>query len=469
MHVALVGDEVRGREPERPPAPVAGDDLALEHERRARGSAGRSRRRRRRRAPGSGSRRRSRDADLDERHDRRLELVAGGEHLGRALRLGAEAEVLADADVPGRRVARSGSARRTPPAAIVENSRSNGITTSSVDAEALDHVALDRERHDQLRRRLGVDDRERVRLEREHGVGPVDHLAVADVDAVEAADRDRRGRAGSASGSCVTLMLHRAWPLLNHGKHDLGSQQPVLRARDRDQPPVAEQPDRPRRRGACRRAPGSGCRCGPAGRRRGRARSPADGRRARRAGRIALVLVVGRQRELADRGPPQRLAVGVAERLDQRPDVGAGRALDLEGRPPLPAPDQFGPVDLDLAGRAARPPRRGAPSCRGARRRPGPPRSSGPSGSIRPVGSSRRSGTRPVSVSSPSGSPVVERQPSRAVATYVFGSAEDVALQARRGAEQDDQQPGRERVERAGVAGLRRRARGGSGRRRRAR
>jgi hypothetical protein len=36
--------------------------------------------------------------------------------------------------------------------------------------------------------------------------------------------------------------------------------------------------------------------------------------------------------------------------------------------------------------------------------------------SISPVGSSSRSGMRPVSVSSPSGSPVEERQPSRAVA-----------------------------------------------------
>ena len=57
-------------------------------------------------------------------------------------------------------------------------------------AQALDHVALDLERHDQLGRRLGVDDAQRVRLEREDRVGPIDHLPVADMDAVEGADRD---------------------------------------------------------------------------------------------------------------------------------------------------------------------------------------------------------------------------------------------------------------------------------------
>ena len=35
-----------------------------------------------------------------------------------------------------------------------------------------------------------VDDAERVGLEREHRVGPADHLPVTDVDAVEGPDRD---------------------------------------------------------------------------------------------------------------------------------------------------------------------------------------------------------------------------------------------------------------------------------------
>src|SRR5262245_54092507 len=41
---------------------------------------------------------------------------------------------------------------------------------------------------------------------------------------------------------------------------------------------------------------------------------------------------------------------------------------------------------------------------------------------MRPVGSTNPPGTFPVSVNAPSLSPVVEVQPSRAVATYVFGS-----------------------------------------------
>ena len=74
------------------------------------------------------------------------------------------------------------------------------------DPQPLDHVALDLERHDQLRRGLRVDDAERMRLEGEHGVGALDHRTMADVDAVEGPDRDPGGR-GSASGSIVTWML----------------------------------------------------------------------------------------------------------------------------------------------------------------------------------------------------------------------------------------------------------------------
>ena len=85
-----------------------------------------------------------------------------------------------------------------------ENSLSNGITTSSLDPEPVDHVALDLERHDQLRRRLGVDHRQRVGLERQHRVGVVDHGLVAEVDAVEGPDRDVPVAPGSASGSWVT-------------------------------------------------------------------------------------------------------------------------------------------------------------------------------------------------------------------------------------------------------------------------
>ena len=66
-----------------------------------------------------------------------------------------------------------------------------------LDAEPLDHVALDPEGHDQLRQRRRVQDLERVGVEGEHGVGVVDHRLVAEVDAVEGPDRDvARARLG---------------------------------------------------------------------------------------------------------------------------------------------------------------------------------------------------------------------------------------------------------------------------------
>ena len=59
-----------------------------------------------------------------------------------------------------------------------------------LDPEAFDHVALDRERHDQLRQRRRVQDLERVGVEGEDRVGALDHRLVAAVDAVEGPDRD---------------------------------------------------------------------------------------------------------------------------------------------------------------------------------------------------------------------------------------------------------------------------------------
>ena len=58
-----------------------------------------------------------------------------------------------------------------------------------LDPEPVDHVALDRERHDQFRQRRRVQDLEWVRVEGEDGVGVVDHGLVAEVDPVEGADR----------------------------------------------------------------------------------------------------------------------------------------------------------------------------------------------------------------------------------------------------------------------------------------
>ncbi len=62
-----------------------------------------------------------------------------------------------------------------------------------LDAELGDQLGLDVEAGEELRRRLGPHDPQRMGLEREHRVVAVDHLAVAEVDAVELADRDPPG------------------------------------------------------------------------------------------------------------------------------------------------------------------------------------------------------------------------------------------------------------------------------------
>ena len=80
-----------------------------------------------------------------------------------------------------------------PSALTFANSSSKGITTSSSHPQPLDHVALDAERHDQLRQRRRMQDLQRVRVEGEHRVGPLDHRLVAPVDAVEGPDRDLAG------------------------------------------------------------------------------------------------------------------------------------------------------------------------------------------------------------------------------------------------------------------------------------
>ena len=91
-------------------------------------------------------------------------------------------------------------------AAAVANSSIEGDHDQLLDPEALDHVSLDLERHDQLRQRRRVQDLERVRIEGEDGVGALDHRLVAEVDAVEGPDRDVVRGAGSASGRGVTLI-----------------------------------------------------------------------------------------------------------------------------------------------------------------------------------------------------------------------------------------------------------------------
>ena len=59
-----------------------------------------------------------------------------------------------------------------------------------VHTQPADQVGLGVEAGEEFRSSLGTDDPQRVRLEREHGVGTRDHLSVSEVHAVEFADGD---------------------------------------------------------------------------------------------------------------------------------------------------------------------------------------------------------------------------------------------------------------------------------------
>src|ERR1700733_3688132 len=188
---AVVGDEVGGREAELATALVALDDLALDHEGGAEavaralhvagGNQGSD--------PGRGDRL---AVDLDQRHDPSLELRPRSQHRRVPLRLRPEAEVLADRDLGGAEPLDQDVLDEVLGVALGELAV-EGDYDQLLDPEPLDHVALDGERHDQLRQRRRVQDLERVRVEGEDGVGIVDHRLMAKVDAVEGADRDVAG------------------------------------------------------------------------------------------------------------------------------------------------------------------------------------------------------------------------------------------------------------------------------------
>ena len=89
-----------------------------------------------------------------------------------------------------------------------------------------------------------------------------------------------------------------------------------------------------------------------------------------RAPPTEISAVAIRHLERADRGPAQRLAVGVLQGLDQGADVGARRALDLEAGALVVALDQLGPMDGHRPGRGLHRPPRGGPFGRAARPRP---------------------------------------------------------------------------------------------------
>ena len=249
--------------------------------------------------------------------------------------------------------ARAGRASMNSSALCFATSSSKGMTTSSSTPSPSITSRLTAKGMISFGSRRRMQDLERVRVEGEDGVGAVDHRLVAEVDAVEGADRDV-ARARLGVGQRGDLDAHRI------ASATAGTSSAT--------------------------------------------RSTAD--------LLARVL----DPEGADRGAPQLRAVGVVEGLEQGADVGPGRALDLVVGVAVLAGEQLGAVDLDVAlGRlhhlaavgllveplAADPDRRGHrhPLADGAGRQL--------QRSRQPV---------PVSVSSPSGSPVLERQPRRAVA-----------------------------------------------------
>src|SRR2546421_334149 len=117
----------------------------------------------------------------------RLELVVPREKARVAARALAEAEVLADrhlgcAELPYQDLLDELLRALLREVAVERNN------DQLVDAKAVDQVALDRERVEQLGHRLRMEDGKRVRVEREHRVAVPDHGTMAQVDAVEGAD-----------------------------------------------------------------------------------------------------------------------------------------------------------------------------------------------------------------------------------------------------------------------------------------
>jgi len=124
------------------------------------------------------------------------------------LGFGAEAEVLTDRDLVGGEPLEQDVGDEVLSAALGEL-LVKGDHHQLPHPQSLDHVALDPERHDQLRRRRRVQDFNRVGVEGEDRIGAVDHRLVAEVDAVEGADRDP-ARAWLGVGQRGDLDAHRS-------------------------------------------------------------------------------------------------------------------------------------------------------------------------------------------------------------------------------------------------------------------
>jgi hypothetical protein len=115
-----------------------------------------------------------------------LEARVGAQQVRVALRLPAEAEVLAHRDVRGA----EGADEHVVDEVLGRHRRELAVERDDhelLDAEAGDELGLALDRRQQARR-AARDDRLRVRVERQHGVGAADDRAVAEVDAVEGAD-----------------------------------------------------------------------------------------------------------------------------------------------------------------------------------------------------------------------------------------------------------------------------------------
>ena len=111
------------------------------------------------------------------------------QELGVALGALAEAEVLADRHVAGAELADQHLLDEVLVVLLAERAVERDHD-QLLDPEPGDQVALEVERLQQLGQRVRGDHRQRVRVEGEHRVHAADHLAVAEVDAVERADGD---------------------------------------------------------------------------------------------------------------------------------------------------------------------------------------------------------------------------------------------------------------------------------------
>ena len=284
-HERLVGDQVGGREAQLAPALVAVHDLAAQLERRAEQAVGLIDLAGEHAARGCGWRRRSRRRPPAAGARRVAKRSSAASSARIALRAVAEAEVLADRHLLRAERADEHLVDELLRRCAAANSASKGITISSSTPSAATSSALRSSVVSSFGVCCGRDHRDRVRVEREHAVRARDHLAVAEVHAVEGAD-------GHAARPLAALDVGQAGDL--HGAE-------AYCARPRDA--ALSSSTRSARRAAS----------APSGSPRARAAATAS-----------------RDLERPDRGAPQLQAVGVAEVGDQRAHVGARAAFDLE-------------------------------------------------------------------------------------------------------------------------------------------